>query len=280
MIRTPSLHWASVSAFRKPWVSGVFGRCSVMKSPAASDVRGGLGLLDAELLEALGADEGVVRDDVHAEGAGADRDELADPAEAEHAERLALDLGAAELAALPLAAGEAGVRLRDVAGEREHQRERVLGRGDRVGLRRVGDDDPALGRGGDVDVVHADAGAADDAQVVGALDHLGVELRRAADQDPVVVADALEQLLAGPVGAEVDVEALAQHVDAGLGDLLRDEDAVLLGQQAHAGQTIGVAMACETAGGIGPAVMRYCFVYIDRVRQSGRTCSAIGNSRS
>ena len=176
MIRTPSLHLASVSALMKPWVSGVFGRCSVMKSPAASTSSRGLGLLGAELAEALGADERVVRDDAHAEGAGADRDELADAAEAEHAERLALDLGAAELAALPLAAGEAGVRLRDVAGEREHQRDRVLGGGDRVGLRRVGDDDPALGGGGDVDVVHAHAGAADDPQVVGAVDHLGVEL--------------------------------------------------------------------------------------------------------
>ena len=73
--------------------------------------------------------------------------------------------------------------LRDVAGEREHQRDRVLGGGDRVRLGRVGDDDPALGRGRDVDVVDAHARAADDAQVVGALDHLGVELGRGADQD-------------------------------------------------------------------------------------------------
>ena len=101
------------------------------------------------------------------------------------------------LLTLPLAAREAGVRLRDVAGEREHQRDRVLGGGDRVGLRRVGDDDPALGGGGDVDVVDAHAGTADHPQVVGALDHLGVELRRAADQDAVVVADALQQLARG-----------------------------------------------------------------------------------
>ena len=162
MIRTPSLHLASVSVLMKPWVSGVFGRCSVRKSRGGEHVVGRLGLLGAELAEALGADEGVVGDDAHAEGAGADRDELADAAEAEHAERLALDLGAAELAALPLAGREAGVRLRDVAGEREHQRDRVLGGGDRVGLRRVGDDDALLGGGRDVDVVHADAGAADD----------------------------------------------------------------------------------------------------------------------
>ena len=66
-----------------------------------------------------------------------------------------------ELRALPRPRDERRVRLRDVAGQREQQRERVLGGGDDVGLRRVGDDDAALGGGGDVDVVDADAGAAD-----------------------------------------------------------------------------------------------------------------------
>ena len=64
-------------------------------------VVGGLGLLGADLAEALRADERVVGDDAHAEGAGADRDQLADAAEAEHAERLALDLGPAELRRAP-----------------------------------------------------------------------------------------------------------------------------------------------------------------------------------
>ncbi len=36
MMRTPSLVLASVSVLMKPWVSGVFGRCSVRKSAAAS----------------------------------------------------------------------------------------------------------------------------------------------------------------------------------------------------------------------------------------------------
>ena len=82
-----------------------------------------------------------------------------------------------------LPAVSAGVRLRDVAREREHQRHGVLGGGDDVRLRRVGDDDAALGRGLDVDVVDADAGAADDAEVVGAVDQVGGQLRRRADQD-------------------------------------------------------------------------------------------------
>ncbi len=54
-------------------------------------------------------------------------------------------------------ATSARVGLRDVARERQQQRHRVLGRGDDVRLRRVGDDDAALGRLGDVDVVDADA---------------------------------------------------------------------------------------------------------------------------
>ena len=74
---------------------------------------------------------------------------------------------------------------------------------------------------------------ANDLQIVRAIDRLGVELRRGADQDPVVVADAVQQLLAGPVGAEVDVEALPEHVDAGRGDLLGDEHLVGLGQRTH-----------------------------------------------
>ena len=47
----------------------------------------------------------------------------------------------------------------------------------------------------------------------------------------MVVADALGELLVGPVDAEVDVEALAQEVDAGVGELLLDEDPVLLGER-------------------------------------------------
>src|SRR5262249_52662459 len=104
-------------------------------------------------------------------------------------------------------------------------------------LGRVGHDDAALAGRGHVDVVDADAGAADHAQVVRALDQLRVGLGGRADQHPVVAADALQQLVAAPVGAEIDVEALAQHVDARGGDLLRHEHAVRLGQRHAAAGT-------------------------------------------
>ena len=198
----------------------------------AVDVGARLGLVDAELAEALGGHERVEREHAHAEALRAGGDELADAAEAEDPERLLVDLDAAELRALPLAGGEAGVRLRDVARQREHQRDGVLRRGDDVRLRRVGDDDAALGGRLDVDVVDPDAGAADHAQVVRAADQVRRQLGRRADEDPVVAADPLRELLVRPVDADVDGEALAQHVHAGVGDLLLDQDLVLLLEHA------------------------------------------------
>ena len=64
-------------------------------------------------------------------------------------------------------------------------------------------------------------GAADHLQAVGALDQLGGQLRRRADHDRVVVADLLGEVA---VAVDVDVEALAQELDARLGDRLADED--------------------------------------------------------
>ena len=180
--------------------------------------------LDPELAEALGGDELVEGDDVHLEALGAPRDELADPAEADHAERLAVELGALEPRPLPGPADQRRLRLGDVAAERQHQRQGVLGGGDRVRFGRVGDDDPAPGRGGDVDVVDPGAGAADDLEIVGAADQVLVQLRRRADQDRVVGADRLAQLLVGHLEPEVDVEALAQQIDPRVGDLLLDQD--------------------------------------------------------
>ena len=52
-----------------------------------------------------------------------------------------------------------------LAGEREHQGDGMLGGGDRIAERRVHDDDAARGGGRDVDIVDADAGAADHLEV-------------------------------------------------------------------------------------------------------------------
>ena len=80
------------------------------------------------------------------------------------AERLVGELDAGEALALPGAVAQRALGGADVAREREHQRDRVLGGRDDVGLGRVADDDARRGRRVDVDVVDADAGAADHAQ--------------------------------------------------------------------------------------------------------------------
>jgi hypothetical protein len=100
----------------------------------------------------------------------------------------------------------------------------VLGGGDHVGLRRVGHDDAALGGGGHVDVVDADARAADGLQVGGLVDEVGRHLGGRPDQQAVVLADALREIEALDVERGVDVEVLLEQVDAAGADLLGHED--------------------------------------------------------
>ena len=114
-------------------------------------------LLDAGLAKALGRDERVVGDDVHLHPEPAARNLLADPAEAEHAERLLGQLDPAPLRPLPAVVDQRAVRLRDVPCEREQQADGVLGGRDDVRLGRVRDHDPAARRRVHVDVVDADA---------------------------------------------------------------------------------------------------------------------------
>src|SRR6476646_3732023 len=176
--------------------------------------------LDTELPEALGADERVVRDDLHLQAERASGDLAADPAKAEHAERLVGELDAAPFRALPPALDERGVRLRDVARERDEQADRVLGGRDDVRLGRIRDDDPLARRRVDVDVVDPHSGAADHAQSRGACDHIGRHLRRGADDQRLV---AVDDLVERRLGVDDDVESLAQQVDARVRDLLADE---------------------------------------------------------
>ncbi len=181
--------------------------------------------LHAQLAEALLRHVGVEGHHAHAEAERALGDQLADAAEAEHAERLLVQLHPAELGAIPRPAGERAVRLRHLAHQRQQHRERVLGRGDHVRLRSVRDHHAALGGGVDVDVVHPHAGPAHDLEPVRALDQVAGQLRGGPDQDPVELADAAVQLAIVPVDAQLDIEArVAQQLHAGLADLLLDED--------------------------------------------------------
>ena len=178
-----------------------------------------LGSFGAELAEAVGRDVRIERDDAHAETERAPGDLLADPAEAEHAERLAAKLDAGVGAALPAPLLQRRVRLRDVARERDEQADGVLGGGDDGRLRCVRDNDPAPRRRLDIDVVDPDAGAADHLEAVCARDQVGSELRLRPDDDRVVAAD---DVLNRALEVDVDLEPLAEKVDAGGSDLFPD----------------------------------------------------------
>ena len=72
--------------------------------------------LHAHVTGPVSGDEGVVGHEAHAEGEGPLCHKGADPAEADHAEGLAVELDAFPLRPVPLARDQGGVRLGDVAG--------------------------------------------------------------------------------------------------------------------------------------------------------------------
>ena len=95
---------------------------------------------------------------------GAIRDDRADVAAADQAERLAGELDAHEAILFPLAGLGRLISLRDLAGEREKHRDRVLGGGDRIAERSVHDDDAARRGRGHLNRIDADAGSSDHLQ--------------------------------------------------------------------------------------------------------------------
>ena len=128
--------------------------------------------LDAQLGGPLLAEERIVAEHAHLEGLGPLGDRLADAAQADDAERLAGQLRAHVLVAVPLALDQALIGRGDVAREGQHQRERVLGGAERVAGRRVHHHDAQPRGGVFVDVVGADAGPHDRLELLIAVQRL------------------------------------------------------------------------------------------------------------
>ena len=100
-----------------------------------------------------------------------------DVAKADDAQRLAGQLDSDQLA-VKFTVVQLLVRLRDVARQREHQGQRMLGRRDGVAARRDQHGDALCGRSLGVDVVKAGAGAAYDFQFRRLVDDVGGEARK------------------------------------------------------------------------------------------------------
>jgi hypothetical protein len=107
--------------------------------------------------------------------------------------------------------------------EREQQPDRVLGRRDHGRLRaRSRRRSRAASPASTSTLSTPTPRAADHLQPSALRDQVGGQLRRRADDDRVVAADRSREV---DVAVDVDVEALAQELDAGVGDRLADEDA-------------------------------------------------------
>src|SRR5439155_12045837 len=90
-----------------------------------------------------------------------------------------------EFGPLPFALADADVGGGDVPGQGQEHGDGVLGRADGVAAGRVHDHDAAASGGGDVDVVHADAGANNGLEPAGILQQFGGDACAAADDHAV-----------------------------------------------------------------------------------------------
>ena len=142
----------------------------------------------------------------------------ADLAEAHHAEHLLVELVAHVGLAVPAAGHRAGVGVGHMAREGQHQGQGLLGGGDGVALGGIHHQHAAAGGGLHIHVVHAHAGAADDAQLGGGLDHLSGDLGAGADHQALVVADDRLELLGWQTGAHIHLGHLGEDVDPRLID--------------------------------------------------------------
>ena len=219
---TPGFVLASASLPMSPAVSGVFGRCTEMKSaPRQQFVE--RQQFDAELRGAGGRHVRVVGHDVRAERGEPLGDELPDPAEPHHADGLAVDLGARERRPLPGVFAQRRVGRRDLARGGQHQRQRVLGGAVDVRRRRVDHQHAAGGGGVDVDVVQADTCARDDLQFGRGGQHLGVDGGRGADQQRVGLGHGGQQLFAVGAVHPADLYLVTERGHGGFGQFVGDQ---------------------------------------------------------
>ena len=169
-----------------------------------------LHLLDAHVAGALGREEGIEGDDAHPEAQRPVGDDGADIAAADDAQHLGGDLHAHEAVLLPLARLGGGVGGGDLAGHREHHGDGVFGCGDGIAERRVHHDDAPTGCCGNIDIINANARAANDLEAGRLLQQFGGDLGVGADGEAIVIADDFGEfiLVLAEIGLEVDLHAM------------------------------------------------------------------------
>ncbi len=208
-----------------------------------------LDFFDAEMQRALGGEIRIVGDHLHLQADGAVGDDRADIAAADDAERLGENLDAEKLVLLPFAGARRSVGLGDLPRQRQHQRDGVFGGGDRIAERRVHDDDAARGGGRNIDIVDADAGAADHFEAVGLFQKLGGDLGGGADGEAVEAVDRRGKLVLvlAEIGLEIDLDAaILEYLDGGGRQRIGDQNA---GAHGRSFKVSASSAACGDKGG-------------------------------
>ena len=207
-----------------------------------------LDLFHAEVERAFGGEVGIVGDHLHLQPDGAVGDDRADIAAADDAQRLAENFHAQKFVLLPLAGAGRGVGFGDLPRQRQHQRDGVLGGGDRIAERRVHHDDAARGGGGNVDIVDADAGAADHFEAFCLLDNFCRHLGGGADRQPIETGDGRGELflVLAEGGLEFDGDAAVLEDRHGGGrERVGDEN---FGRHDECPVLWSVVLRCEPTG--------------------------------
>src|SRR5262249_32099691 len=132
MMRTPFFIVAMAAASTMFLVLSVSGVCSVMKSARLNNLGRSTFSTPRSRARSAGRREGCGGAPFHARALPAVGPDRADIAAADHAQRLGGDLDTHEAVLFPLAGLRRSVSLRDLARQCEHQRDGVLGGGDRV----------------------------------------------------------------------------------------------------------------------------------------------------
>ena len=168
------------------------------------------------------------------------------------------NLDAEEFVLFPFAGPRRSIGFGDLPRQRQHQRDGMLGRGDRIAERRVHHDDAARGRRRNVDIVDADAGAADHFQAFGLLQHLGRDLGRGADRKTVEAVDGLGELVLvlAEIGLEIDLDAaILENLDGGGRQRIGDQNAGGHGgiplRSAQPAQHVGIGFDADCGGAFG-----------------------------
>ncbi len=194
--------------FRRQDIARLVGQRRVQRDEIGlGQQRVEIGFLDPDFDRAFLGQEGIVGNDLHPQAQRAAGDDAADIARADQAQRFAGHFDAHEVVLGPFARLRADIGGGDLPRQREHHRDGVFGRGDRIAERRVHHHHALAAGVGDIDIVDADTGAANDLEIGRRIEDFGRDLGRAADGEAIVLADHRLEFIGRHARFHVDIAA-------------------------------------------------------------------------